>query len=151
MMHFVHTVRNLHFLSKNSTLISRENCLFFRVKNSWKCWGFLPQFLKIVAYSTEKSSLDRKRLVWQKSPIFKKCLISKKCLIFKNLSFPKKSLFLKNSPIFSSINLETSSIFQTWPGRFKIVVTRNHIQSNQAMLALSDCQPCQSFFGIVSP
>ena len=24
-----HTVRNLHFLSKNSTLISRENCRFF--------------------------------------------------------------------------------------------------------------------------
>ena len=31
---FVHTVRNLHFLSKNSTLISRENCRFFGVKNS---------------------------------------------------------------------------------------------------------------------
>ena len=30
----LHTVRNLHFLSKNSTLISRENCRFFRVKNS---------------------------------------------------------------------------------------------------------------------
>ena len=29
-----HTVRNLHFLSKKSTLISRENCRFFRVKNS---------------------------------------------------------------------------------------------------------------------
>ena len=29
-----HTVRNLHFLSKNSTLISRENCRFFGVKNS---------------------------------------------------------------------------------------------------------------------
>ena len=28
-----HTVRNLHFLSKNSTLISRENCRFFLV---WK-------------------------------------------------------------------------------------------------------------------
>ena len=27
---FTHTVRNLHFLSKNSTLISRENCQF--------CW-----------------------------------------------------------------------------------------------------------------
>merc|ERR1711860_110338 len=25
----LHTVRNLHFLSKNSTLISRENCRFF--------------------------------------------------------------------------------------------------------------------------
>ena len=36
-----HTVRNLHFLSKNSTLISRENCGFFGgVKNSWKCCGF---------------------------------------------------------------------------------------------------------------
>ena len=36
-----HTVRNLHFLSKNSTLISRENCrFFFLVKNSWKCCGF---------------------------------------------------------------------------------------------------------------
>ena len=30
----MHTVRNLHFLSKNSTLISRENCRFFWVKNS---------------------------------------------------------------------------------------------------------------------
>ena len=29
-----HTVRNLHFLYKNSTLISRENCRFFGVKNS---------------------------------------------------------------------------------------------------------------------
>ena len=29
-----HTVRNLHFLSKNSSLIFRENCRFFRVKNS---------------------------------------------------------------------------------------------------------------------
>ena len=27
-----HTVRNLHFLSKNSTLISRENSRFFVVK-----------------------------------------------------------------------------------------------------------------------
>ena len=35
-----HTVRNLHFLSKNSTLISRENCRFFWVKNSWKCCGY---------------------------------------------------------------------------------------------------------------
>ena len=35
-----HTVRNLHFLSKNSTLISREklsNCFGW---NSWKCCGF---------------------------------------------------------------------------------------------------------------
>ena len=37
---YFHTVRNLHFLSKNSTLISRENCRFFWVKNSWKCCGF---------------------------------------------------------------------------------------------------------------
>ena len=29
-----HTVRNLHFLSKKSTLISRENSRFFWVKNS---------------------------------------------------------------------------------------------------------------------
>ena len=66
-----HTVRNLHFLSKNSILISRENCRFFggwktreivvvldffavdnfdftgknatkfQVKNSWKCWRFV--------------------------------------------------------------------------------------------------------------
>ena len=36
----LHTVRNLHFLSKNSTLISRENCRFFWVKNSRKCCGF---------------------------------------------------------------------------------------------------------------
>ena len=35
-----HTVRNLHLLSKKSTLISRENCRFFWVKNSWKCCGF---------------------------------------------------------------------------------------------------------------
>ena len=38
-----HTVRNLHFLSKNSTLISRENCRFFRgeklVKMLW-FWTF---------------------------------------------------------------------------------------------------------------
>ena len=38
--HFFHTVPNLHFLSKNSTLICRENCRFFGVKNSWKCCGF---------------------------------------------------------------------------------------------------------------
>ena len=30
--HYLHTVRNLHFWSKNSTLISRENCRFF----GWK-------------------------------------------------------------------------------------------------------------------
>ena len=36
----VHTVRNLHFLSKNSTLISSENCRFFGWKNSWKCCDF---------------------------------------------------------------------------------------------------------------
>ena len=35
-----HIVRNLHFLSKKSTLISCENCRFFWVKNSWKCCGF---------------------------------------------------------------------------------------------------------------
>ena len=35
-----HTLRDLHFVSKNSTLISRENCHFFGVKNSWKCCGF---------------------------------------------------------------------------------------------------------------
>ena len=34
-----HTVRNLHFLSKNSTLICRENCRFFWMKTSWKCCG----------------------------------------------------------------------------------------------------------------
>ena len=68
--HILHTVRNLHFLSKYSTLISRENCRFFfgwktrenvvvldflavdnfdftrkiakkiLMKNSWKCWVF---------------------------------------------------------------------------------------------------------------
>ena len=37
----MHTVRNLHYLSKKSTSISRENCRFFWVKNSLKCWGFL--------------------------------------------------------------------------------------------------------------
>ena len=37
---FCDTARNLHFLSKNSTLISRENCRFLGVKNSWKCCGF---------------------------------------------------------------------------------------------------------------
>ena len=36
----LHTVRNLHFLSKNSTLILGENCRFFWVKISWKCCGF---------------------------------------------------------------------------------------------------------------
>ena len=36
----LHIVRNLHFFSKNSTLISRENCRFFLVKNSWKWFGF---------------------------------------------------------------------------------------------------------------
>ena len=35
-----HTVRNLDFLSKNSTLIFREIVDFFWVKNSWKCCGF---------------------------------------------------------------------------------------------------------------
>ena len=39
----LHTVRNLHFLSKNSTLISRENCRFFGgeklVKMLW-FWTF---------------------------------------------------------------------------------------------------------------
>ena len=30
---YAHTVRNLHFLSENSTLISRENCRFFGEKN----------------------------------------------------------------------------------------------------------------------
>ena len=34
-----HTVRNLHFLSKNSTLISRENCRFFWLKMLW-FWTF---------------------------------------------------------------------------------------------------------------
>ena len=34
-----HSVPNLYFLSKNSTMI--ENCrFFFGVKNSWKCCGF---------------------------------------------------------------------------------------------------------------
>ena len=37
---FEHTVKNLHFLSKNSTLISWENYRLFWVKNSWKCCGF---------------------------------------------------------------------------------------------------------------
>ena len=32
----IYTVENLHFVSKNSTLISRENCRSFCVKNSWK-------------------------------------------------------------------------------------------------------------------
>ena len=69
-----HTVRNLHFLSKNSTLISRENCWFFGWKarenvvvldilavdnfdftwkivkksfgkNSWKCWGLCQNWI----------------------------------------------------------------------------------------------------------
>jgi len=37
---FCHTVRNLHFMSKHSTLISRENCRLSWVKNTWKCCGF---------------------------------------------------------------------------------------------------------------
>ena len=37
---FEHTVRNLHYLSKNSTLISWENYRLFWVKNLWKCCGF---------------------------------------------------------------------------------------------------------------
>ena len=36
---YKHTVQNLNFLSKNSNLISRGNCRFFWVKNSWKCGG----------------------------------------------------------------------------------------------------------------
>ena len=35
-----HTIRKIKFLSKNSTLISRENCRFYWLKNSWKCCGF---------------------------------------------------------------------------------------------------------------
>ena len=35
-----HTVRNLHFLSKNSTLISRENCPFFCVEKLVKMLWF---------------------------------------------------------------------------------------------------------------
>ena len=39
---YVHTVRNLHFLSKNSTLISREKLSKkIWMKNSWKCWGLV--------------------------------------------------------------------------------------------------------------
>ena len=34
-LHFLHTVRNLHFLSKNSTLISHEKIVdFWGLKNS---------------------------------------------------------------------------------------------------------------------
>ena len=39
-----HTVRNLHFLSKNSTLISRENCRFFfgwKTRENVAVLGFL--------------------------------------------------------------------------------------------------------------
>ena len=51
-----HTVRNLHFLSKNSTLNSRENVLDFLTvgnfdftKKSWKCWGFVKiEFLEFL-------------------------------------------------------------------------------------------------------
>ena len=42
MMH--HTVRNLHFLSKNSTLISRENCRFlfgWKTRKNVVVWDFL--------------------------------------------------------------------------------------------------------------
>ena len=39
-LHMSHTVRNLHLLSENSTLIFRENCQFLGVKNSRKCCGF---------------------------------------------------------------------------------------------------------------
>ena len=36
----LHTVRNLHFLPKSSTLISREICRFFWVKNLVKMLWF---------------------------------------------------------------------------------------------------------------
>ena len=39
----MHTVRNLHFLSKNSTLIYdfMRKLSILGVKNSWKCWDFV--------------------------------------------------------------------------------------------------------------
>ena len=42
-VYMIHTVRNLHFLSKNSTLISRKNCRFFGGENLAKMlwfWAF---------------------------------------------------------------------------------------------------------------
>ena len=37
---FLHTIRNLQFLSKNSTLISRENCWFFGGEKLVKMFWF---------------------------------------------------------------------------------------------------------------
>ncbi len=38
MTYLIHTIRNLHFLSKNSTLISRENCRFLGEKLVKMLW-----------------------------------------------------------------------------------------------------------------
>merc|ERR1712004_80347 len=51
-----HTVRNLHFLSKNSTLISRENCRFFLGEKLVKILWFWTFQLLTTLISREKLS-----------------------------------------------------------------------------------------------
>ena len=52
----VHTVSNRHFLSKNSTLISRENCLFFLGEKLVKMLWFWTCLLLTTLISREKLS-----------------------------------------------------------------------------------------------
>ena len=51
---FLHTVRNLHFLSKKSTMISRENCRFF--------WGekLVKMFLVLDFLAVDNFDFTRK-------------------------------------------------------------------------------------------
>merc|ERR1712049_27355 len=52
----LHTVRNLHFLSKNSTLSFRENCRFFLGEKLVKMLWFLTVKLLTTLISREKLS-----------------------------------------------------------------------------------------------
>ena len=91
-----HTVRNLHFLSKNSTLISRENCWFFGwrtrenvgglglssswqlwfhekncqkkiwAKKSWKCWGYVK--IKFLDKNLTSNGVDQCHFETDKRP-----------------------------------------------------------------------------------
>ena len=57
---FPRTVRNLHFLSKNSTLISRENCRFFGVKTCENVVIWTFQLLTtLISRETWKNPLNR--------------------------------------------------------------------------------------------